>query len=67
MEKKTIDLSGQNGNVFVLIGLATKTAKQLGIDSKPIIADMTSSDYGHAVDVFEKHFGEYYELENRNF
>ena len=35
-----IDLTGPDGNAFVLIGLASKWAKQLGLDSKKIQEEM---------------------------
>ena len=35
-----IDLTGPEGNAFVLIGYASKWAKQLGLDSKQIQKEM---------------------------
>jgi len=59
-----IDLTGPEGNVFVLIGHARQLAKLLNerrgneyLDSKQITSDMMSGDYEHAIEVFEKHFG----------
>lgn len=62
IKKKTnegvvIDLTGPDGNVFVLMGYANQFAKQLDLDGKAITADMMSSDYEHAVRVFDEHFG----------
>ena len=57
--KLEIDLSGPEGNAFVLMGIAQKWAKQLGLDSKAVIADMTSGDYEHLLSVMEKHFGDH--------
>lgn len=54
-----IDLTGPQGNAYYLLGVASKFAKRLGIDDKPIIEDMTSGDYEHLLEVFEKHFGEF--------
>jgi hypothetical protein len=54
-----IDLSGPEGNAFILIGYASKWAKQLGLDSKAIQAEMMSGDYEHLLSVIEKYFGEY--------
>ena len=54
-----IDLTGPEGNAFVLIGYANKWAKQLGLDGKAIQADMMSGDYDHLLSVMEKHFGDY--------
>lgn len=62
-DKKVIDLTGPEGNAFVLMGYAQRFAKQLGLDPTPIIADMKSSDYNHLIHVFDKYFGEYVILE----
>ena len=52
-----IDLTGPGGNAFALMGYAKNLARQLEIDSKPIIEDMMSGDYEHLLEVFEEHFG----------
>jgi hypothetical protein len=57
-----IDLTGPDGNAFVLIGTAGNLAKQLGLDSKVIQAEMTAGDYENLVNVFDKHFGEFVTL-----
>ena len=54
-----IDLTGPEGNAFVLIGYASKWAKQLGLDSKQIQKEMTSGDYENLIGVVEKYFGDY--------
>ena len=54
-----IDLTGPDGNVFVLMGQAKSFARQLGYNSKEITDDMMSSNYEHAVAVFEKWFGNF--------
>ena len=54
-----IDLTGPEGNAFVLIGLASKWAKQLGLDSKKIQEEMMSGDYENLIGVIEKYFGDY--------
>jgi ABC-type uncharacterized transport system substrate-binding protein len=58
-EKIEIDLTGPEGNVFVLIGIAKNISRQLKRDPKPIIDEMTSGDYENAVQTLEKYFGEY--------
>jgi hypothetical protein len=55
--KIELDLTGEDGNAFVLLGYAKRFANQLGLDSEAIIKDMTSGDYEHLVEVFDKHFG----------
>ena len=61
-----IDLTGPDGNVFNLMSIATDLAKTFNkrreneyFNVSEIQADMMSSDYNHAVNVVEKHFGEY--------
>ena len=57
-----IDLTGPDGNAFVLIGTASKLAKQLGLDGKAIQTEMMSGDYENLINVFDKHFGEFVTL-----
>ena len=58
----SIDLTGPEGNAFVLIGTANNLAKQLGLDGQKIRFEMTSGDYEHLVNTFDKYFGEYVTL-----
>jgi len=60
--KPIIDLSGSEGNAFVLMGYARRISKEIGLDAKPIIEDMMSGDYDHLIAVFDKHFGDYVDL-----
>ena len=57
-----IDLTGPDGNAFVLIGTAGNLAKQLGLDSNAIQAEMMKGDYEHLVNTFDKHFGHFVTL-----
>ena len=57
-----IDLTGPDGNAFVLIGTAGNLAKQLGLDSKTIRTEMMAGDYENLVNVFDKHFGSFVTL-----
>jgi hypothetical protein len=57
-----IDLTGPDGNAFILIGKASNLAKQLGLDKDAIQKEMMSGDYEHLVSVFDKHFGEFVTL-----
>lgn len=52
-----IDLTGSQGNAFYLLGTADSLAKQLGMESQPIILEMMEGDYEHLVATFDKHFG----------
>ena len=58
-----IDLTGPDGNAFVLLGYAKKFVKQLNFDDKKIIDDMTSGDYEHLLKVFDRYFGSFVILE----
>jgi hypothetical protein len=58
-DEVSIDLTGPDGNAFVLIGYANKFARQLGLDKEKIVKDMMSGDYEHLVEVFDKNFGDY--------
>jgi len=58
----TLNLSGPDGNAFALLGYAKTFAKQLDLDYKAIRNDMTSGDYNHLLEVFEKNFGDFVEL-----
>ena len=58
-----IDLTGPDGNAFALMGYAKRYAKELGLDYKTIIAEMSEGDYENLVQVFDNHFGEYLVLE----
>jgi hypothetical protein len=57
-----IDLTGPDGNAFVLIGTAGRLAQQLGLDKKKIQAEMMTGDYENLLKVFDKHFGEFVTL-----
>lgn len=61
-ENVTIDISGSDGNAFVLIGYARKFAKQLDLDFKPIKDEMMSGDYDNLLKVFNKNFGNVVDL-----
>jgi len=57
-----IDLTGEEGNAFVLMGYAHRFSTQLGLNPEPIVNDMMSSDYEHLVNVFDKYFGDFVTL-----
>ena len=58
-----IDLTGPDGNAFVLMGKAKSLAKQLKFDSNKIINEMMSGDYEHLIQVFDRYFGDFVILE----
>ena len=57
-----IDLTGPDGNVFVLMGKAKQFARDLELNGDLIVRDMMSSDYEHAIKVFDSHFGDFVTL-----
>ena len=57
-----IDLTGPDGNVFVLMGKAKGFARDLDLDGDKIINEMMSSDYENAVKVFDDNFGSFVTL-----
>ncbi len=59
---REIDLTGPKGNVFFLMAQAESFARQLDRDPGPILADMRSSNYKHAIEVFEREFGDFITL-----
>lgn len=59
---RTIDLSMEEGNVFGLMGMAIRLSKELEKDSKAIVKEMMASDYGNAVYVFDREFGDFYDI-----
>jgi hypothetical protein len=65
-EKMVIDLTGPDGNAFVLLGYASSLGKQLGFDKEQreeIRSQMTSGDYENLIKVFDDNFGDYVDLE----
>ena len=51
-----IDLTGPDGNAFVLLGKATNLAKQLNFDEKKITDEMMKGDYEYLVETFDRYF-----------
>lgn len=63
--KPFIDLSGPGGNAFVLLATANRLGRQLKFtreQQQEIHAEMTSGDYEHLIETFEKHFGAHVDL-----
>jgi len=58
----TIDLTGPDGNAFILLGLAARFAKQLGRDPNAVQRLMIAGDYEHLVNVFDDQFGNFVTL-----
>jgi hypothetical protein len=62
-EEIVIDLTGPDGNAFVLLGKAKSFAEQLGLNSKVVREEMTSGDYENLIQVFDRYFGNFVVLE----
>ena len=58
-----IDLTGPDGNAFVLMGYAKRFAKQLGLDGNKITNEMMEGDYENLLQVFDGYFGDFVILE----
>lgn len=64
--ERVIDLTGQEGNAYWLLGYAKQFSESLGQTDEwfdILCDDMTSGDYTHLVAVFEMNFGHFIKLE----
>ena len=53
-----IDLTGPEGNAYVLLGFAKKFSTAMEKDWPAIEKEMMSSDYENLVEVFDREFGD---------
>jgi len=60
--KLEIDLTGSDGNAFVLIGMVKGLASQTNKDADKITKEMQSGDYENLLQVFDREFGDYVTL-----
>lgn len=56
MEKPTLELSGVDGNAFMLLGKARKVALKNNMDWEKINAEATSGDYDHLLQTLMQYF-----------
>ena len=56
-QRPVIDLTGPDGNAFVLLGMAKGWAKQLGKDWNSIQSEAMSGDYENLLLVLDREFG----------
>lgn len=54
-----VDLTGSDGNAFVLLSMAKRWARDLQLDFNSIRDDAMSGDYEHLLSVLDNHFGDY--------
>jgi hypothetical protein len=62
-QRRTIDLTGPQGNAYFLLGTARKWGKQMGLDTDQIYEEMTSGNYENLIEVFDGYFGSICDLE----
>ena len=55
-EKPALHLVGQDGNVFMLLGLAGRVARKNNMDWPTILKEATSGDYDHVLRTLCKYF-----------
>lgn len=58
-KRPEIDLTGPDGNAFVLMGMAKRWARDLDLDGDMIVKEMMLGDYENLLDVIEHYFGDY--------
>lgn len=63
LRRRVIDLTGPEGNAYVLLSIGKQLAKHLSLDWESIQKKMTLGDYDNLIAVFDKHFGKYVDLE----
>ena len=54
-----VDLTGPDGNAFVLMGIAKNLAKQLKLDGEMITKEMMLGDYEDLLQTMENYFGDH--------
>ena len=54
-----IDLTGPDGNAYVILGLAKRLCREFDIPFKPLMEKMTSGDYENLIKVFDDKFGSF--------
>ena len=57
-----IDLTGPDGNAYVILGLAKRLCREFDIPFKPLMQKMTSGDYENLIKVFDDKFGSFVTL-----
>lgn len=65
-KRLVIDLTGPDGNAFVLLGIASNLGKEIGLSKEEIEeikGRMTSGDYENLIEEFDKAFGTVCDLE----
>jgi hypothetical protein len=55
-EKPTLNLSGNDGNAFMVLGLAARVARKNNMDWEAIKTEAMSGDYDHLLATMMKYF-----------
>lgn len=58
-----IDLTGTDGNAYMLLAYAKRFSEDLGKDFELLYEQMTSGDYENLIKVFDDAFGDFVILE----
>ena len=61
-KKIEIDLTGPDGNAFVLLGYAKRLSRELDLNYKQILDEMMEGNYENLINVFDKYFGDFVDL-----
>ena len=56
---RTIDLSGEQGNAYYILGLAKQLCEEQGMEFSPIQYEMKSGDYKNLIDTFVLFFSDW--------
>lgn len=54
--KPTLEILGEDGNAFAILGKAKRVAEKHGLDWEAIKKEATSGDYDHLLQVMMRHF-----------
>ncbi len=55
-EKPTLEITGHDGNAFVILGKARRVAKENNMDWETIQKEAMSGDYDHLLQTMMKYF-----------
>ena len=61
---RIIDLSGEQGNAYYILGIAKEICEEQGMEFGPIQYEMKSGDYKNLIDTFISMFGNQVQLIN---
>ena len=65
-DKIIINIDGEKGNAFFLLGTARTYAKDLSLDYNKILDEMQGGNYINLLKIFDKYFGDYVTLQTSN-